>query len=115
MRRTTLALVSLLLSVPAFLGCGGGGVTGTYVHEEQMPDGNSMRMALQLKGGNKAVMSLKGGPGQELPSVEGTYSVAGDQVTVVMDGDTDVYTLKDGHLTSGATDFFGETLVLKKQ
>jgi hypothetical protein len=105
----------LLLSATLFTACGGGGVTGTYVHEERMPDGNSMRMALQLAGGGKAVMSLKGGPGQELPSVTGTYTVAGDQVTVVLDGDTDVYTLKDGALVSGQNDFFGEQLVLKKR
>jgi hypothetical protein len=103
----------LFLAAVALTGCGGGGVTGTYVHEEQGPDGSSGKIVLELKGGNKAVMSIKGGPGMELPSVEGTYSVEGDKVTVVAGGDTDVYVLKNGTLTP--TEAIGEGLVLKMQ
>jgi hypothetical protein len=74
-----------------------------------------MSLTLELKGDNKAVATIAGGPdGMALPSVEGTYSVDGDKVTVVLAGDSDVYTLKDGSLTSGNSEFFGEALVLKK-
>jgi len=105
------ACAVFLLVAAVFSGCGGGGAAGTYSHEQE-----GMKMTLQLKGGGKAVMSLTGPNNQQpLPSVEGTYTVEGDKVTVIMDGDTDVYTLKDGTLSTGQNDFFGEQLVLKKQ
>ncbi len=110
------ALAPLLLGVLALGSCGGGGITGTYVHEEKGPDGSTMSLVLRLENGNKAIATIRGGPGDPaLPSVEGTYSVQGDQVTVVLDGDADVYTLKGDTLTTTSQEFFGETLVLTKR
>jgi hypothetical protein len=102
-------LVAALLCLP---GCGGSGVTGTYVAEENGADGESMRLALELRSGGVAVMTIGGPNGQSLPPVQGTYTVEGDRVTTVLDNDPDVLTLKDGALTM---DFFGENVVLKKR
>ena len=109
--RPALALILLALFVLA--GCGGGGVTGTYVYEANSPDSGPGTITLELKSGNKAVITIKGGPANEaLPSVEGTWSQDGDKITTVLDGDTDVYTLKDGNLT---IDAFGDNIVFMKK
>lgn len=106
-------LIAVLLALP-FVGLAGcGGVKGTYTKEEKTGDGEMMAMTLELKGGDKAVMSMKGGPGgAQVMTVEGTYTVDGDKVTVVLAGDKSVFTLKDGNLT---TKMMGDEIVLVKQ
>lgn len=106
------AAIILALAVLASPGCSGGGVTGTYVAEEKTPDGQTMKLTLELKSGGVAVMTISGPDGEAMPSVTGTYTVEGDKIITVLDNDRDELTLKDGALTA---DFFGEQMVLKKQ
>lgn len=90
-------------------GCSGG-VTGTYSHTENDGDGTPMTMTIELKSGDVAVVSMKGGPMST--SFNGTYKVDGDKVMVTVDGDTETLTLADGGLKG---QILGETVVLKKQ
>jgi hypothetical protein len=105
--------LALVIFVLAVAGCGGSGAAGTYVAEDKSPDGESMKITLELKSGGKAAVTISGGPdGESLPTVEGTWTQEGDKNTTVLDGDKDVYTLKDGTLTMN---FFGEMITLKKK
>jgi hypothetical protein len=80
-----------------------GGIEGEYFWGE---DGDGI--TLELAGDGVAIVSLSG-----LGATEGTYTVEGDQVTVVMpDGDVDIYRVVDGNLTITA---FGDNLVFVKQ
>ena len=90
----------------------GGGVAGTYVAKETSPDGETMSMSLELKGGKKAVMTMKNSGQEGSMSVDGTYSVEGEKVTVMLAGDPTVFTRKGGKLIANA---FGEETVLVKQ
>jgi hypothetical protein len=65
-------------------------------------------ITLELRGGDVAVISIS-----DLSSVQGTYSVDGNNVTVTMpDGDIDIFTIQDGNLTTRA---FGEDTVFDRQ
>lgn len=93
--------VLLALGAVVLVGCGGG-VQGRYVFGEE-----GQGITLELRGGDVAVITIPG-----LGSTEGTYSVEGETVTVVMEGDPDTFTIQDGNLvTSG----FGESMVFEKQ
>ena len=108
-------VIAMCALVFALYGCsgGGGGVTGKYVSDQKDPDGKSNgKLMLELKSGGVAVATITGPDGQSLPSVTGTYIVEGNTVTTTLDNDKDVYTYKDGTLTTQA---FGETMVFKKQ
>jgi hypothetical protein len=109
MRKAVAALA--LLSGIAMFGCGGG-VAGTYVHKETMPDGETLSMSLELKGGKKAVMTMKSSGEEGGMSVDGSYSVDGEKVTVVLAGDPQTFTRKGSKLISSS---FGEETVLVKQ
>jgi hypothetical protein len=106
-RIRTLLVLILLQFLVVFSSCGSGS-TGTYVHSD--PGGGSI--TLELIGGNRAVITMRGPGGETLPSVEGTWSQEGDQITTVLDGDSDVFTIRDGNLTTNA---FGENLVFEKR
>jgi hypothetical protein len=94
---TIVALCGVLLSA-----CGGG-VQGRYFFGE-----GGEGITIELRSEDVAVVSISG-----LSSVQGTYSVDGDTVTVTMpDGDIDVFTIQDGNLT---TQGFGEEMVFVKQ
>ncbi len=87
----------------AMLGACGGGVEGRYFYGE-----NDEGITVELRDENVAVVSITG-----LSSVQGTYSVEGDDITVTMpDGDLDIFTIVDGNLTTRA---FGEDMVFEKQ
>ncbi len=104
---TTVAV--LLLSVLLVAGCGG--IEGKYSHEEQTPEG-SMKLTLELRGGDKAVMTMSGGPGGGSMSTEGTYKVEGDKVSVAIAGDTEVFTRSGNRLIGRG---FGESVELVKE
>lgn len=90
------------VAIVALAACGGG-IEGEYFWGE---DGDGIM--LELDGDGVATVSLSG-----LGAQQGTYSVDGDQVTVVMpDGDVDIYRIVDGNLTITA---FGDNLVFVKQ
>jgi len=107
--RGTLLALALLLA-----GCGG--VTGAYSYEEQDPDGGgTMKIVLELDSGSKATMTMSGsdgliGGGRMI--MDGTYSVDGDKVTVVMGGDSIVYTRSGDKLVG---EVFGEKIELVKE
>ena len=91
------------LAVAALAACGGSGIEGEYFWGE---DGDGI--TLELAGDGVATVSLSG-----LGASQGTYTVDGDQVTIVMsDGDIDIYRVVDGNLTITA---FGDNLVFVKQ
>lgn len=86
-----------------FLGACGGGLEGRYFYGE-----NDEGITVELRDENVAVVSISG-----LSSVQGTYSVEGNDVTVTMpDGDIDIFTIVDGNLTTRA---FGEDMTFEKQ
>lgn len=90
-----------------------GGVEGRYSTEETMPDGSKAKFTLELKGGDKAVMTMGGGAlGSASMTAEGTYSVDGDKVSVVIDGDTEVFTRKGGALVGK---MLGDDIELSKE
>jgi len=90
------------VAILALCACSGG-IEGEYFWGE---DGDGI--TLELAGDGVAIVSLSG-----LGATEGTYTVEGDQVTVVMpDGDVDIYRVVDGNLTITA---FGDNLVFVKQ
>ena len=100
--RTYLIGTAVALSA-ALLGACGGGVEGRYFYGE-----NDEGITVELRDENVAVVSITG-----LSSVQGTYSVEGNDVTVTMpDGDIDIFTIVDGNLTTRA---FGEDMVFEKQ
>ena len=94
-------VVSGLMAALLLVACGGGG-HGTYFYGE-----GSEGITLELKGDGVATVTITG-----MPPTVGTYKIEGDKVTVMMDGDIDVFTIKDGDLTITA---FGETMVYVKQ
>lgn len=101
-RRTYVVGTAVALSA-AFLGACGGGVEGRYFYGE-----NDEGITVELRDDNVAVVSISG-----LSSVQGTYSVEGNDVTVTMpDGDIDIFTIVDGNLTTRA---FGEDMAFEKQ
>jgi hypothetical protein len=90
------------LSALLLVACSGG-VEGSYFYGE-----GDEGITLELRGENVAVISISG-----LSEIEGTYSVAGDKVTLTMPGgDIDEFTIQDGNLTTRA---FGEDMVFEKQ
>jgi len=102
-----LMLVAAVLTLP---GCGG--VEGTYVAEEKLPDGGTGKITLELKGGGVAVATISAPGGMSLPSVTGTYTVEGGKVITVLDNDRDEWTMNGDTLTSN---LFGEKVTLTKQ
>jgi len=103
-------LLSSLVLAAVLVGCGG--VNGTYEASQKTADG-TFTMSLKLESGKKATWTLKGGPaGSGSMSLEGTYSVDGKKVSVVLAGDTQVFTLEGGGLS---TDMMGQKTVLKKK
>lgn len=92
---------AICLSALLLAACGGG-VEGEYFWGEE-----GQGVTLELMGDDVATITLTG-----LPPVGGTYKVDGDQVTVVMNGDIDVYRIEDGNLTGSG---FGETVIFVKQ
>jgi hypothetical protein len=86
-------------------------VEGTWSQEEPSELGGTARVALELHGGNKAVLSMSAGPGMDM-SEEGTYEVDGDTIAVTVLGDTQVFTRKGNTLVGGG---LGETLELVKE
>jgi hypothetical protein len=99
-----------LILLAALLGCGGGGVEGTYVAK---PEGSGEGgIKLELKDENRATVTLTAPDGEAMPSAEGTWSQEGNRITTVMGADRDVYTIEDGNLT---IDAFGEQMVFEKQ
>lgn len=107
---TSLPLAALLLSALLLYGCGG--VEGKYTHEEEIPDGGTAKMTLELKGDHKAVLTMAGGMLGNSMSVEGTYEVDGDDVAVTIDGDEQVFTRKGKKLVGNA---FGDSVELVKE
>ncbi len=95
--------LSMLLALCAvvLVGCGGG-VQGRYIFGE-----GGEGITLELRGGDVAAVSIAG-----LGMTEGTYSVEGDSVTIVIEGDPETFTIQDGNLVRSA---FGETMVFEKQ
>jgi hypothetical protein len=95
-----LLLLTLALVAP---GCGGGGIAGTW--EAKAPEGEEGTMTLELASDQSAKLSASGGQGFGM-SFTGTWSSAGDQVTITPPGgkqdDTVVLTKKgstlEGHL-----------------
>ncbi len=93
-----------------------GGITGTYkgtYSETAMGVTYSTEMTLQLKSGDKFTMTAKISMGSESSenSVDGTYSVDGEKLTLKVDGNDIEATIKDGVIT---LDYEGITFELKK-
>jgi hypothetical protein len=89
------------LSALLLIACGGGG-QGTYFWGE-----GDEGITLELKGDGVATVTLTG-----MPSTVGTYTIEDDTVTLMMNGDIDVYRIVDGNLTATG---FGEEIVFVKQ
>src|SRR5262249_4208092 len=86
-RRAISVSMATVLAGSMFVGCGGGGVEGTYTD----PGGGFM---LELKSGGKASMTMMGNTQQC------TYTVKDKQIPVVCGGDTMEFTVHDdGSLT----------------
>jgi hypothetical protein len=109
-RFATVIRFAVCMVVTAFLLVGCGGVKGVYAHTENDPGGEPVTISIELKSGDVAVLAMKGGMAST--TVEGTYSVNGDKVSLTFEGDTEVLTLADGGLKG---EVFGENVVLKKQ
>jgi hypothetical protein len=92
----TLGLSALLL-----IACGGGG-QGTYFWGE-----GDEGITLELKGDGVAMVTLTG-----MPPTVGTYTIEDETVTLMMNGDIDIYKIVDGNLTATG---FGEEIVFVKQ
>ncbi len=89
------------LSVLLLMSCGGGG-QGEYFWGE-----GDEGITLELKSDGVATVTLTG-----MPPTSGTYTIEGDQVTVMMQGDIDIYRIVDGNLTATG---FGEEIVFVRQ
>lgn len=101
LRSSGLTVVLLLAA------CGGGGdLEGTYFLK--MGEGPGEGVTMELKDDGVAVVTLPGAG-----STQGTYKSEGNTLTVLLPGDTDVYTVdEDGNLTTTA---MGETMVMVRQ
>lgn len=102
-------LGAILLLTALLASCSG--VEGKYSHEEDVPGEGKAKLSLELKGDHKAVMSLSDGESGAMTH-EGTYEVKGDQISVLIAGDTQVFT-RDGSKLIG--EGFGETIELVKE
>ena len=69
MSKAVPCFVLMLLGGTGLVACGGG-VAGTYVAKETSPDGETMSMSLELKGGKKRTRKRKLYPGYVLVEVE---------------------------------------------
>jgi hypothetical protein len=86
-RRSMSVVMTTVLAGYVFVGCGGGGVEGTYTD----PGGSMM---LELKSGGKASMTFMG------DTKQCTYTVSDKKIPVTCAGDTMEFTLHDdGSLT----------------
>ena len=86
-RRATSVVMATVLAGSVFVGCGGGGVEGTYTD----PGGS---MLLELKSGGKASLTFMG------DTKQCTYTVNDKKIPVVCAGDTIEFTVHDdGSLT----------------
>lgn len=102
-------LAACLLLTTLLAACSG--VEGKYSHEEEVPGEGKAKISLELKDGHKAVMSLSSGPTGAM-SHEGTYEVDGKQISVLIAGDTQVFTREGSKLIGQG---FGETIELVKE
>jgi hypothetical protein len=95
MSRSLGTLIAIGLSL-FLVGCGDD-VTGTYSSDM----GGMGSMTVELKSGGKATVSMAGGGQTE--KKDGTYTVSGDTVTIMIPGQKDAATFtkqKDGSLAA---------------
>ncbi len=105
-------IACLCLSVAA---CGDSGVEGTYEYSLSA-EGASSTITLELKSGGKMTMTIKASMGgQEIANetVEGTYKVSGEKLTLTVEGEDAEATIKDGKITMEAPNM-GKVVLTKK-